>query len=326
MTSSLAAQKHTPVMLDRCVKLLAPALENGGIIVDATLGLGGHSEALLERFQNVTLIGLDRDTNALSLASERLAKYEERFVSVHAVYNELPAALQKVREELGLTGADAELCGVLFDLGVSSMQLDEAERGFAYAQDAPLDMRMDQSQGETAAELLARLDAAALRSLFKRYGDEPLAARYADAIVRARQAEPISRSGALVEILQEATPAKLKNQRHPAKRVFQALRVAVNNELEVLADALPKAMHELAVGGRLVAMAYQSHEDKIVKTEFARATRDTTPAGLPQQLPQFAPEFELLTRGAETASEAEQEINPRSIPVRLRAVTRVRIK
>lgn len=305
-------------MLTRCVELLAPA-HDASLIIDCTLGLGGHTEALLTMYDTVTVVGIDRDLSALQKASARLAKFGDRFVPVHATYDQVADIAAEHSQARGLT-----CTGILFDLGVSSMQLDFAQRGFAYAQDAPLDMRMDQSGGITAADLLAQLDASQLAQMFRKYGDEPLAKRYADAIVAARENAQITHSAQLVEILQRATPAKFKNLRHPAKRVFQALRVAVNAELEILTRAIPNALEAISCGGRVVVMSYQSHEDRLVKNFFNAAVRDNTPAGLPQQLPEYAPYFKQLTRGAEQASPAEQAANPRSIPVRLRAVERIR--
>ncbi|GAA2574560.1 16S rRNA (cytosine(1402)-N(4))-methyltransferase RsmH [Microbacterium binotii] len=308
---------HTPVLLERCVELLAPALENeGAVFVDATLGMGGHSEAFLERFDGLRLIGLDRDTDALRIAGERLARFGDRTTLVHTVYDGIRAAVASA-------GVD-RIDGILFDLGVSSLQLDEAERGFAYAKDAPLDMRMDQSAGVTAADVLATYGEGDLRRIFERYGEEKLAARYARAIIAARQTEPIVRSGRLVEILDAATPAALRNAGHPAKRVFQALRIEVNAELAALERALPAALELLAVGGRIVVLSYQSLEDRFVKRELARASSSTAPAGLPVELPEHAPQFRLLVKGAELASDAERESNPRATPVRLRAAERVR--
>jgi 16S rRNA (cytosine1402-N4)-methyltransferase len=313
---------HTPVLLARCLELLAPAIDRRAaegrtpVVVDATLGMGGHSEALLEAHPELTLIGLDRDTEALALAGRRLERFGDRAVRVHAVYDEIERAVR---------GAGFErIDGVLFDLGVSSLQLDEAERGFAYAQDAPLDMRMDQSRGETAAEVLASAPEGRLRAIFERYGEEPLAGRYARAIVAARAEAPILRSGQLVEVLQRATPAAVRDQRHPAKRVFQALRIEVNGELSVLERAIPAALEQLRVGGRAVVMSYQSLEDRLVKRELTKRSRSTAPPGLPVELPEHRPEFRLLTRGAELAEEEERDRNPRAIPVRLRAAERVR--
>lgn len=303
---------HTPVMLERCVELLAPALQHdGAVLVDATLGMGGHSEAFLERLPNIRLVGLDRDTDALRIAGERLARFGDRVTLVHTVYDAIGTHAQ---------GAS----GILFDLGVSSLQLDEAERGFAYAKDAPLDMRMDQSSGVTAAEVLATYSEGQLRRIFERYGEEKLAGRYARAIVQARQTAPLERSGRLVEVLQDATPAAVARAGHPAKRVFQALRIEVNRELNVLADAIPAAMDALVLGGRIVVMSYQSLEDRLVKQAFAAASASTAPAGLPVELPEHAPRFRALTKGAELADEEERAANPRAIPVRLRAAERVR--
>lgn len=312
-----AAALHTSVMLDRCVELLAPALKKpGAAVIDGTLGMGGHTEALLERFPELTVIGLDRDTEALELAGARLERFGSRFVPVHAVYDEVERAVS----EAGRTQID----GALYDLGVSSLQLDDAERGFAYAQDAPLDMRMDQTTGRTAAQILAEEPEGRLRELFERYGEEPLAGRYARAIVAARQTAPLERSGQLVDVLQAATPAAVLGKRHPAKRVFQALRVEVNGELATLERAIPAAIDHLSVGGRIVVMAYQSLEDRIVKRVLAARSRSTAPPGLPMELPEHKPELKLVTRGAELASEEERAANPRAIPARLRAAERLR--
>ncbi|WP_281886966.1 16S rRNA (cytosine(1402)-N(4))-methyltransferase RsmH [Agromyces rhizosphaerae] len=308
---------HTPVMLERTIELLEPAVARAGaVLVDATLGMGGHTEALLERFDGLTVIGLDRDTDALGIAAERLARFGDRLRPVHTVYDGI---LDAVAGE-GFSAVD----GILFDLGVSSLQLDRAERGFAYAKDAPLDMRMDASAGITAADVLAEYGEGDLRRIFQEYGEEKLAARYARAIVRARAEAPITRSGRLVEILSDATPAALQRAGHPAKRVFQALRIEVNAELSVLEHAIPAALDALAVGGRMVVLAYQSLEDRIVKRTLQAATTSTAPPGLPMELPEHQPRFRLLTRGAELASPAEQEENPRAKPVRLRAVERTR--
>lgn len=303
---------HTPVLLERCIELLAPALQrDGAVLVDATLGMGGHSEAFLERFDGIRLIGLDRDTDALRIAGERLAPFGDRVTLVHTVYDEIGLHAQ---------GASA----ILFDLGVSSLQLDEADRGFAYSKDAPLDMRMDQSKGRTAATILAEYSEGQLRRIFERYGEEKLAGRYARFIVEARSRQPLVRSGELVDLLIEATPAAAKRAGHPAKRVFQALRIEVNSELSVLADAIPSAMDALDVGGRIAVMSYQSLEDRLVKQAFAAGSASTAPAGLPVELPEHAPRFRLLTKGAELAGEEEKARNPRAIPVRLRAAEKLR--
>jgi 16S rRNA (cytosine1402-N4)-methyltransferase len=308
---------HTPVLLERCLELLGPALQHdGAILVDATLGMGGHSEAFLQRFPGIRLIGLDRDTDALRIAGERLAVFGDRVTLVHTVYDGIAEAVASA----GVKRVD----GILFDLGVSSLQLDLADRGFAYAQDAPLDMRMDQTAGVTAAEILATYGEGDLRRIFERYGEEKLAGRYARAIIAARKDEPIVRSARLVSILHDATPAALLHSGHPAKRVFQALRIEVNQELAVLERALPAALGVLGVGGRIVVMAYQSLEDRQVKRVFAQAAASTAPAGLPVELAEHAPRFRLLVKGAEIADEEERTRNPRATPVRLRAAERVK--
>ncbi|KAA9087180.1 16S rRNA (cytosine(1402)-N(4))-methyltransferase RsmH [Microbacterium radiodurans] len=310
---------HTPVLLERCIELLAPALEHdGAVVVDATEGMGGHSEALLSRFPGVRLIGLDRDTDALRLAGARLSPFGDRVSLVHTVYDGIARAVA----DCGVRRVD----GILFDLGVSSLQLDEADRGFAYSRDAPLDMRMDQTAGTTAAEIVATYSEGNLRRIFERYGEEKLAGRYARAIVDARSRAPLTRSGELVDLLVSATPAAVQRERsgHPAKRVFQALRIEVNAELAVLERTMPDALDLLRVGGRIVVMSYQSLEDRLVKRVFADAAKSTAPSGLPVELPEHAPRFRLLTKGAELASEEERARNPRATPVRLRAAERVR--
>ncbi len=312
-----ASYAHTPVLLERTVELLAPALEAAdAVFVDATLGMGGHSEALLRRFPQLTLVGIDRDQDALRLAGERLAPFGERVHLVHAVYDTVPSALRSI----GLRRAS----GILFDLGVSSLQLDVVDRGFSYSQDAPLDMRMDSGSELTAARIIAEYSEADLRRIFYEYGEEKLAPRYARKIVQAREISPLSRSGQLVDVLVAATPAAVQRAGHPAKRVFQALRIEVNDELGVLARAIPAALDALALSGRMVVLAYQSLEDRIVKRAFAEASTSSAPRGLPVELPEHAPEFRLLVRGAELASDEEKSNNSRSTPVRLRAVERIR--
>jgi 16S rRNA (cytosine1402-N4)-methyltransferase len=308
---------HTPVMKDRTLELLAPALDiDGAVVIDATLGMGGHSEAILEAFPRVRVIGLDRDTAALAIARERLERFSSRITLVHCVYDDIAVAWQA-------SGWPAPR-GILFDLGVSSLHLDDAERGFAYAQDAPLDMRMNTSDETTAADIIASYDEAHLRRIFETYGEEKLSARYARAIVAERRERPIERSGHLVAVLQAATPAALNNAGHPAKRVFQALRIEVNAELEVLELAIPRALDILALHGRIVVMSYQSLEDKIVKAAIARRCETQAPADLPIVPEHLLPQMRLITRGAEQADESERARNPRSIPVRLRAAERIR--
>ena len=317
-TRGSAEERHVPVLRDRIIELLSPALqEPGAVFLDGTLGMGGHTEAVLAACPAARAVGIDRDTQALDLAGERLAAYGDRFTGVHAVYDELP----RVLADLGLGAVDA----VLFDLGVSSLQLDEAGRGFAYRHDAPLDMRMDQSGGITAAEVLNTYDAPELERILRDYGEERFARRVATAIVRERQREPFTTSARLVEVLKRAIPAaSQKSGGHPGKRTFQALRIEVNAELEAWQSALPAAVDALAVGGRIAVLSYHSLEDRLTKQLFARGARGTTPEGLPVELPEHAPYLRLLTRGAEEPSAAEKDINPRAASARLRVAERTR--
>ena len=316
--SEAAAPQHVPVLLARTLELLEPAVQApGAVVVDATLGLGGHSAALLERFDELRLVGLDRDPRALAVAAERLAPFGERATLVHAVYDELATVLAR----LGI----ARVQGVLFDLGVSSMQLDEVARGFAYAQDAPLDMRMDQTRGTTAAEVVNTYPAARLAKVLKEYGDERFARRIAAAVVRERAVEPFTGTARLAELVRSSIPAATRRTGgHPAKRTFQALRIEVNGELDALAAALPAAVDALAVAGRIVVMSYQSLEDRMVKRVLVAGATSTAPPDLPVVPDEYQPVLRLLTRGAETAGEDEVAANPRAASVRLRAAERLR--
>ncbi|MDE0777282.1 16S rRNA (cytosine(1402)-N(4))-methyltransferase RsmH [Nocardioides sp.] len=308
---------HDPVLLDRVVALLAPALDHdGAVLVDATLGLGGHTEAVLSRCALARVIGIDRDPDALALAGERLAPFGDRFVGVHAVYDELPDVLA----DQGLAAVDA----VLFDLGVSSMQLDVAERGFAYAVDAPLDMRMDKTTGPSAADVLNTYSAGELTRVLREYGEEKFARKIAAAVVRQRETVPFTTSSALVELLYAEIPAPARRTGgHPAKRTFQALRMEVNDELAVLRRAIPAAIDAIAVGGRVVVESYHSLEDRLVKQAFTAATRSTVPIDLPFVPEGSEPALRLVTRGAEQADDVETAANPRAASVRLRALERI---
>ena len=309
--------EHVPVLLERVLELLAPALaDRPAVLVDATVGLGGHSDALLEAHPRLRLIALDRDPGALERAGARLARHGDRVELVHAVYDQIPGVLA----ERGLSTVD----GVLFDLGVSSMQLDLAERGFAYARDAPLDMRMDPTTGPTAAEVLNTYPPGELVRILREYGEERFAQRIVKAIVAERVREPFDSSERLVRLLYDAVPAASRRTGgHPAKRTFQALRIEVNGELDVLRAAIPAALAALATGGRIVVESYQSLEDRIVKQALAELAKSRTPPGLPVELPGHGPELKLLTRGAEKASATEIEQNPRAASVRLRAAERI---
>ncbi len=310
---------HVPVLRERCVALLAPALSApGAVVVDCTLGMGGHAEALLEAVPGCRLVGIDRDSEALLRSGKRLARYEGRTSLVHAVYDRLPQVLA----ELGLDCVH----GILFDLGVSSLQLDEAARGFAYAVKAPLDMRMDPTRGTTAAEVVNDYDGRSLVRILREYGEERFAPRIADAIVRARSQAPITDTARLAELVRSAIPAATRRTGgHPAKRTFQALRIEVNDELGVLRAAIPAALDSLCVGGRLVVLSYQSLEDKIVKSVLVARSTSPVPVDLPFVPEGAVAELRLLLPGAQKASAGEIAANPRAASVRLRAVEKVRV-
>ena len=309
--------QHAPVMLRRCLELLGPSVaQRPAVVLDATVGLGGHAAALLDAHPALTLIGLDRDAQALAVASHRLAAYSERTHLLHAVYDELPQILQR----FGIPRLD----GVIFDLGVSSLQLDATQRGFSYARDAVLDMRMDSSTGPTAADVLNGYSQADLTRVLREYGEERFASRIAASVVAQRAQRPLSTTSQLVEIVYQSVPAATRRHGgHPAKRTFQALRIEVNGELAALRSAIPAALGALALGGRLVVMSYHSLEDRIVKRALAQLSVSRTPAGLPVELPDHGPQLRALTRGAERAGPAEIETNPRSASVRLRAAQRI---
>ena len=313
-----AELKHVPVALDRCIELLAPAFANKSkpIVIDCTLGLGGHAGAMLERFSNLHLIGIDRDLSALDLTTKLLSPYKDRINLVHATYDQIEGVL----EDLGIDSVD----GILFDLGVSSMQLDQSDRGFSYSQDAPLDMRMDQSATLTADVILNTYSHGQLAKILQKYGEEKFASKIAENIIKARSTGSLKSTKDLADLVKDSIPAPARRTGgNPAKRTFQALRIEVNQELAVLERAIPAALKVLNVGGRLVVMSYQSLEDRIVKTYFAEATQGTTPLGLPVDLPNSAAKFKLLLNGSEAADLAEQELNPRSQSMRLRAIERV---
>jgi 16S rRNA (cytosine1402-N4)-methyltransferase len=309
---------HIPVMLAECVEALDAAdAVDGAVLVDCTLGLGGHSEALLARYPRARLLGLDRDPEALARSSARLAPFGERFEAVHAVYDELP-------DVLAARGI-RRIHGVLFDLGVSSMQLDMRERGFAYAYDAPLDMRMDQTAPLTAYEVVNTYSAHDLTRVLRDYGEERFAKRVAQAIVARREREPIERTGELAELVRESIPAATRRTGgHPAKRAFQGLRIEVNGELEVLGRAIPRAVDALKVGGRIAVLSYHSLEDRLVKRVLAAGAESTAPRGLPIAPPGTEPILRLLTRGAQEPAEDEVAANPRAASAKFRAAERVR--
>ena len=310
--------EHTPVMLDRCIALLTPSIEKSPnpVVVDATLGLGGHTEELLNRFPNLRVIALDRDPSAIAKSAERLAKFASRLTIIHAIYDQIPTVLQGQ----GLNDVD----GILFDLGVSSMQLDNEERGFSYSKDAPLDMRMDTSSGITAAEIVNQYEKPELVRVIREYGEERFANRIAENIIRDRSRTPITSTTRLAELIKESIPAPARRVGgNPAKRTFQALRIEVNQELAILERAIPAAIESLKVGGRLVVMSFQSLEDKIVKRAFQAVTESKSPVGLPIEIDSLKAKYRLIFSGSEKASDAEIEVNSRAQSVRLRALERM---
>ena len=330
--------QHVPVMAGRVTALLAPALAaEGAVLVDATLGRAGHARALLEACPGLFLVGIDADVAAIEAAGELLAPYSERVTLVHARYDEIPAIVATLGgsggeyppRSRGVPGGrppgSTQVMGLLFDLGVSSPQLDDPARGFAYAQDAPLDMRMDRTAERTAADIVNGYPPAELARILYEYGEERFARRIADAVVRERARAPITSTQRLSAIVKDAIPAATRRTGgNPAKRTFQALRIEVNDELGTLRRALPAALDVLAVGGRVVVLAYHSLEDRIVKRELVRQAADQTPPGLPVPAEAAAPRFRLLTRGAERPDSEEVTGNPRAASARLRAAERIR--
>lgn len=305
-------------MRDRCVDLLAPSIQmySQPVVVDATLGLGGHTEALLERFPQLTVIGIDRDASALAMAKQRLLSFGDRVKTSHAIFDEISNVV--------LSHGYTHVSGVLFDLGVSSMQIDESRRGFSYSHDAPLDMRMDASQGITAFEIVNHYEPGTLVKILRTFGEEKFATRIVENIVKARAQAPLNSTLELAALVKESIPAATRRTGgNPAKRTFQALRIAVNDELGTITRAIPQALDLIDVGGRVVVMSFQSLEDKIVKEIFVEASTSKSPRNLPMDLPQFAAKFALVLRSSEKASEDEQIENPRSTSVRLRAIEKV---
>lgn len=315
MSADLA---HIPVALDQCVDLLSPALVNESkpYLLDATLGLAGHAKVMLERFPNLHLIGIDRDQSAIKLAQANLAQYADRITIVNTTFDQIDLALS--------TASVTQVDGILFDLGVSSMQLDQAERGFSYSQSAPLDMRMDQNSSLTAAVVLNTYSHGALAKIIQNYGEEKFASKIAENIIKARTAGELNTTKDLAEIVKDSIPAPARRSGgNPAKRTFQAIRIEVNQELAILERAIPAALTALAIGGRLVVMSYQSLEDRIVKNFFTQATKSMTPIALPVELPNSAASYRLVFNGSAVADAKEQESNPRSQSMRLRAIERL---
>jgi len=303
---------HLPVMVDRIVELFAPVPP--GVLVDATVGGGGHARALLAAIPQLQLLGLDQDEQALAAARDVLADFEGRVTLRHARFDQLTSTLQE--------STDAPVAGVLFDLGVSSPQLDVPGRGFSYRADAPLDMRMDRSRPRTAADVVNGYDELALRRVLRQHGDERHAPRIARAIVAAR---PIATTTQLADVIRDAIPAPARRRGgHPAKRSFQAIRIEVNEELDVLPRALDQAVEALQPRGRCAVLAYHSGEDRIVKAKFRDAATGgcTCPPGLPCSCG-ATPVVRLLKRGAWKPDGDEVARNRRAESARLRAVEKL---
>jgi 16S rRNA (cytosine1402-N4)-methyltransferase len=317
MTNPIS-QLHVPVSLERALEILGESLTKpGAVLVDCTLGLGGHTEAFLARFPNLRVVAIDRDPQAVALATERLKPFDGRVDFVNTTYDNIDEAI----EDLGIKKVDA----ILLDLGVSSMQLDQRERGFAYSYEAPLDMRMDPSKGKTAAEVVNNYSEDELSRIFFEYGEERYSKAIAKAIVVARASKPFETSTELAALIAKVVPfIPGKSTGHPAKRVFQALRIEVNEELDVLRATMPRAIHALATDGRILVMSYHSLEDRIVKQALVAASTSSAPLDLPIELPEHAPQLRILTKGAEQASQQEIEINPRAASVKIRAAVKIR--
>ena len=317
MAEKSLQEQHIPVMRDRVLEMFAPALNvSNPLLIDGTLGLAGHTESLLKEFPNLKIIGIDRDPIAIERAKQRLGELASRVEFVNETYDQI---------ELVLAGRKVN--GVFLDLGVSSIQLDEANRGFSYAQDAPLDMRMNAKDSLTAADILNTYDVKDLTYILSTYGEEKFAKRIAQKLVKRRTDKPWSSTFELVDLIKDVIPAPARRTGgNPAKRTFQALRIAVNNELQILERTIPQAMAALVVGGRILVLSYHSLEDRIVKNAFKEQSSiiDALP-GLPILLSKNIAPFELVTRKAEQACDEEIAANPRSTSVRLRVAQRVAV-
>ncbi len=310
--------QHVSVMRDECINLLSPAILSHAnpVVIDATLGLGGHTESLLNKFPHVVVIGIDRDTQAIEIASERLSQFGERFISHHSVFDQI-ANVAKLH-------GHSRVQGILFDLGVSSLQLDQSERGFSYAHDAELDMRMDKSQGKTAADIVNSYAPGELVRILRTYGEEKFATRIVESIVKEREKAPLHSTTHLATLVKNAIPAATRRTGgNPAKRTFQALRIETNDELGAITRAIPQALELVDVHARLVVMSFQSLEDRIVKNYFQEATTSGTPQGLPVEIAELAAKFALVFNGSQSPSEKEVQENSRAASVRLRAIERV---
>lgn len=307
--------KHISVLLNECVENLN--IKPDGIYVDGTLGLGGHSGEIVRRLTTGRLIGIDRDESAIQRTSERLAEFSDRMTLVHGNFKDVVQIL----DELGIDGVD----GMLFDLGVSSPQLDEAGRGFSYMNDAPLDMRMDNTSSTTAWNVVNEWSEAELKRILRDYGEERFAARIAQKIVQRREERPIQTTSELVDVIKSAMPAAaMREKQHPAKRSFQAIRIAVNDELNAVEEMMRTAPDKLNPGGRLCVISFHSLEDRIVKTSIAaRENGCTCPRELPVCVCGFVQTLKSVYRKPVLPSEDELENNPRSRSAKLRVAEKV---
>ena len=309
---------HVSVMRDECIELLSPAISTHAnpVVIDATLGLGGHTEALLSKFPHLVVIGIDRDTQAIEIATERLSRFGQRFISHHSIFDRI----SDVAKEHGYSHVQ----GILFDLGVSSLQLDNGDRGFSYAHDASLDMRMDKSQAKTAADIVNTYSPGELVRILRTYGEEKFATRIVESIVKEREKAPLNSTSHLATLVKNAIPAATRRTGgNPAKRTFQALRIETNDELGAITRSIPQALELLDIHARLVVMSFQSLEDRIVKEIFVERSTSKSPRNLPVDLPEFAAKFALVSKSGETPSDQELAENPRSASVRLRAIEKV---
>lgn len=307
--------KHVSVMLDECIENLA--IKPDGIYVDGTLGLGGHSYEIASRLTTGRLIGIDRDETAIARAGERLAPFAGKITLVHGNFSDTASIL----DDLGIDAVD----GMLFDLGVSSPQLDEAERGFSYMNDAPLDMRMDRSEGLTAYDVVNDYSADRLNRIFWDYGEERYARRISAAIIAAREKKPVETTFELVDIIKGALPAAaLREKQHPAKRCFQAIRIAVNDELSAISALMDTAPDKLKLGGRLCVISFHSLEDRIVKSGIAaRENGCTCPREAPICTCGFIKTLKSVCRKPILPGADEIERNPRARSAKLRVAERV---
>ncbi len=307
---------HRPVLLDECIEALNIRPE--GIYLDGTLGRAGHSREITKRLTTGRLICVDRDDAALEAAQERLGPWMDKVTLVHSNFDRV----DEILDELGIPGAD----GMLFDLGVSSPQLDDGERGFSYMADAPLDMRMDREEGLTAADVVNTWSQAELKRILSQYGEERYAPQIAGAIVRRREERPIATTLELVEVIKGAMPAKaLKEKQHPAKRSFQAIRIAVNDELGSVERMLERAVPRLNKGGRLAVITFHSLEDRIVKTGLAAFARGCTcPPDFPVCVCGKTPDVRLVNKKPILPSERELEENPRARSAKLRVAEKLK--